>query len=172
MNAPETVSAPLESSRLGSVRSPSGPQRRPRRRTRRSTRSRTKRGPRRAVGSVIRWLVAGIPLILVTGCFDEADPNREPPAGGDHLVPVQEAERLASAARERLEASDGGRLVLRAIEAHGGLEAWYRAPTSSYTWEYANVGSDVRFKSFLVADNRTREVYHDLLTTGSYDAPG
>ncbi|TVR57602.1 MAG: hypothetical protein EA421_00900 [Gemmatimonadales bacterium] len=105
------------------------------------------------MGSVIRWLVAGIPLILVTGCFDEADPNREPPAGGDHLVPVQEAERLASAARER-------------------LEAWYRAPTSSYTWEYANVGSDVRFKSFLVADNRTREVYHDLLTTGSYDAPG
>ena len=156
MNAPETVSPPLESSRSESMRSPSGPQRR----------------PRRAAGSVIRWLLAGIPVILVTGCFDEADPNREPPAGGDHLVPVQEAERLASAARDRLEANDGGQLVLRAIEAHGGLEAWYRAPTSSYTWEYANVGSDVRFKSFLVADNRTREVYHDLLTTGSYDAPG
>ncbi len=34
-----------------------------------------------------------------------------------------------------------------------------------------NLGADLRFKSFLVADNRTREVYHDLLTTGSYDAP-
>jgi len=129
------------------------------------------RGHRRVVGSVVRWFLAASPLILVAACLDGADQNGGPPAAEDSLVPAQEVERLASEARERLEASDGGRLVLRAIEAHGGLEAWYRAPTSSYTWEYANVGSDVRFKSFLVADNQTREVYHDLLTTGSYDAP-
>lgn len=74
-------------------------------------------------------------------------------------------------ATERLSQNEGGALVRRAIEAHGGLEVWYRAPTSSYTWEYANVGADVRFKSFLVADNRTRDVYHDLLVTGSYEDP-
>jgi hypothetical protein len=74
-------------------------------------------------------------------------------------------------ARARLTRSEGGRLVLRAIEAHGGLAAWYRAPTSSYSWEYANVGADIQFKSFLVANNRTRTVYHDLMTLGPYDNP-
>lgn len=75
------------------------------------------------------------------------------------------------AAEARLEASEGGRLVRRAIDAHGGLEAWYGAPTSAYTWEYANEPADLHFKSYLVADNRTRRVYHDLLTLGPYGAP-
>jgi hypothetical protein len=59
--------------------------------------------------------------------------------------------------------------VLRAIEAHGGIEAWYAAPTSSYNWEYSNASSNSRFKSYLVADNRTRQVYHDLLELGTPD---
>ena len=82
---------------------------------------------------------------------------------------AEAVESEAGKARARLEASDGGRLVLRAIEAHGGLEAWYEAPTSSYFWEYSNVGSNIRFKSFLVADNQTRRVYHDLVELGTPD---
>lgn len=74
-------------------------------------------------------------------------------------------------ARERLEASEGGQLVLRAINAHGGLEAWFAAPTSSYVWEYSNVGSNIRFKTHLVADNQSRRVYHDLIELGTPDAP-
>ena len=80
------------------------------------------------------------------------------------------AEQTA-AAQERLMASDGGQLVLEAIEAHGGLAAWYNAPTSSYAWEYSNEGSNIRFKSVLVADNRTRHVYHDLVELGTPDNP-
>ncbi len=75
-------------------------------------------------------------------------------------------------ARARLTASEGGRIVLAAIEAHGGLEAWYAAPTSSYAWEYSNLGSNVRFESFLVADNETRRVYHELRTFGTPEAAG
>ncbi|MEX2399901.1 MAG: hypothetical protein WD423_03955 [Rhodothermales bacterium] len=71
----------------------------------------------------------------------------------------------------RLNATEGGALLLEAIDAHGGLEAWYAAPTSSYTWEYANEPADLQFKSFLVADNETRRVYHDLLTVGAYGNP-
>jgi hypothetical protein len=78
-------------------------------------------------------------------------------------------ERRVETARKRLTQTEGGQRVLRAIEAHGGLAAWYRAPTSSYTWEYANTDIDLRFNSFLVVDNRTRRAYHDLLTVGSYD---
>ncbi|MEX1258613.1 MAG: hypothetical protein WEG36_13445 [Gemmatimonadota bacterium] len=76
----------------------------------------------------------------------------------------------AESARERLSESEGGLRVLDAIEAQGGLEAWYSAPTSAYFWEYSNVQSSMRFKSYLVADNVTRQVYHDLVSFGTPDA--
>ena len=103
-------------------------------------------------------------LVILVGCEAE-----EPGDLDSNVVPADEVRELVAQAEDRLGVNEGGRLVHRAIDAHGGLEAWYRAPTSSYTWEYANVGLDYRFKSFLVADNRTREVYHDLLTTGTFD---
>jgi len=81
-----------------------------------------------------------------------------------------DADRLAAEARTRLEASEGGQVVLRAIEAAGGLEAWYAKPTSAYTWEYSNVPANLQFKSRLVADNATRRIYHTLLTVGDYGA--
>lgn len=123
-----------------------------------------RRGSAPRTGRPVLFLVL-LAAVGIAGCESAPDPA----PGGD--VAEEEVRRQVEAARERLTGTEGGELVLRAIEAHGGLEAWYRAPTSSYTWEYANVDSDVRFKSFLVADNRTREVYHDLLFTGSYDAP-
>lgn len=71
-----------------------------------------------------------IAAFALTGCdAPEADPEPSDPAA----VPPAEVQRLAEEARARLDVNEGGRLVLRAIEAHGGLEAWYRAPTSSYT---------------------------------------
>ena len=93
------------------------------------------------------------------------------PAIGCAGVPADDAARLATEARAHLEATEGGRTVLRAIEAGGGLEAWYAAPTSSYAWEYANVGSNLQFKSHLVADNRSRRIYHRLESLGDYGDP-
>jgi len=103
-------------------------------------------------------------LLTLAACESPEAPTEEEQA-------AQAVEQQVVEATERLSQNAGGELVKRAIEAHGGLEAWYRAPTSSYTWEYANVDADLRFKTFLVADNQTRDVYHDLLVTGSYDDP-
>jgi hypothetical protein len=103
---------------------------------------------------------------LVLACGGQNGPDD---TTSSTVVPDEEVEQKVEAARQRLTQNEGGKRVLRAIDAHGGLEAWYRAPTSSYTWEYANKSADVRFKSFLVVDNRTRRAYHDLLTRGSYD---
>jgi len=112
---------------------------------------------------LIVWGLAG----LAGGC---TDPQPAPDAAtDDNVVPTPQVQAAVEAARQRLTQSEGGRRVLRAIEAHGGLAAWYRAPTSSYTWEYANTDLDLRFKSFMVVDNRTRRAYHDLLTLGAYD---
>ena len=105
--------------------------------------------------------------LVLAGCGGTQDESET--ASDANVVPKQEVQRRVEAARNRLTQNEGGKRVLRAIKAHGGLEAWYRAPTSSYTWEYANTEIDLRFKSFLVVDNQTRRAYHDLLTTGTYD---
>ena len=105
--------------------------------------------------------------IVLAGCGDGESSTSESKAA--NVVAEREVDRRVEEARARLTQNEGGQRVLRAIEAHGGLAAWYRSPTSSYTWEYANKDADLRFKSFLVVDNRTRWAYHDLLTTGSYD---
>ncbi|MEM1093333.1 MAG: DUF6503 family protein [Bacteroidota bacterium] len=102
-------------------------------------------------------------LTLATALF-ACQPAPPPPT-------ADSSPNQADEARARLQATAGGQLVLRTIEAHGGLDAWFSAPTSSYTWEYGNVDSDIRFKSYLVADNASRRVYHDLMTLGSYNDP-
>ncbi len=115
-------------------------------------------------------------MLLAAACGAPTGDGPGAPGNADHADTEAATHQAAiadgaQAARERLSASEGGRLVLRAIEAHGGLEAWYAAKTSSYTWEYANVGADLQFKTYLVADNRTRLVYHDFVSVGPYGAP-
>ena len=106
-------------------------------------------------------------LLLITSC----EPTQTPSDADATTDSAQQGQAMAAMALERLEASEGGQRVLRAIEAHGGLEAWYAAPTSSYTWEYANVDNDIRFKTHMVVDNYTRTAYHDLLELGTFDNP-
>jgi len=60
----------------------------------------------------------------------------------------------AEEARARLTETEGGRLILEAIEAHGGLKAWYASSTISYAWEYSNLSYNMRFELYLVADNQ------------------
>jgi hypothetical protein len=105
-------------------------------------------------------------LLLLAGC---GDPAPDDASDAETAVPPAQVDQKVEAARQRLSDSEGGRRVRRAIKAHGGLAAWYRAPTSAYTWEYANKDAGLHFKSSLVVDNRTRRVYHDLLTLGPYE---
>jgi hypothetical protein len=86
-------------------------------------------------------------VVFATAVLGCTSPSDDAPSDTGAAIQQQ-----VEAARDRLAASEGGQLVMRAIEAHGGLATWYRAPTSSYTWEYANAGADVQFKSFLVAE--------------------
>ena len=84
--------------------------------------------------------------------------------------PADATSQRVREAEGRLQASEGGRVVLRAIDAAGGLQSWYDKPTSAYGWEYSNVGSNIQFKSHLVADNNSRRMYHRLVSLGDYQA--
>ncbi|HHP7239871.1 MAG TPA: DUF6503 family protein [Longibacter sp.] len=131
----------------------------------------------------LRLLALLVLGIVLAGCpsADSSDPGASVDTTASDEASTSEAalkagilgdaNERADAARSRLEQSAGGRLLLETIAAHGGLVAWYEAPTSSYTWEYANRDVDLQFKSFLVANNRTRTAYHDLLSIGPFGAP-
>ncbi len=67
---------------------------------------------------------------------------------------------LTAETESRLMATEGGRMLLRAIVAHGGLDAWHNAETSHYVWGFT--GS---LTTRMVAHNRIRHVYHDVLST-------
>lgn len=118
---------------------------------------------RRRVSAVATAITA---FLLLGACSSDSgqEAEAEPPARSEAQVKADEA-------RARLTASEGGKLMLRAIEAHGGLEAWYGAATSSYTWEYSNTGMNLRFKTYLVADNSTRRIYHEFRSMGTPDDP-
>ncbi|MCY4206159.1 MAG: hypothetical protein OXE92_10595 [Bacteroidetes bacterium] len=73
---------------------------------------------------------------------------------------------LTAVTEARLMATEGGQLLLRAINAHGGLDAWHNAETSSYVW-----GFEGGMKGKMVAHNRTRQVYHDIMFMGDEAAP-
>ena len=118
-------------------------------------------------GALVPLLVG----LLLAGCGSGDSDSGPDDTAASNVVPDSVVQQQVAAARERLTQTDGGERVLRAIEAHGGLSAWYRAPTSSYVWEYANQGADLHFASFLVVDNRSRRAYHDLLRTGPYEDP-
>lgn len=121
--------------------------------------------------AALRGALLVLTLVAVQCRPAEPPAADEPADAAPYAVPAEAVPAEAAAARARLEASPGGRLVLRAIEAHGGLEAWYAAPTSAYAWEYSNAPANLRFKSYLVADNRTRRIYHRLVSLGTPEAP-
>jgi hypothetical protein len=70
------------------------------------------------------------------------------------------AERLRAAER-RMAASEGGRLVARAIEAHGGLLAWYEAGTVELEFDYAPRSGEDRRHTFQRLDLWRARAHHE-----------
>lgn len=62
----------------------------------------------------------------------------------------------------RLSADAGGRVMLKAIEAHGGLEAWFRTRSSITVWEYWRLPTSRYFTSKLFSERSGRRVYQEL----------
>ncbi len=82
-------------------------------------------------------------LCLLVGCAAEPEaPSSDDPTAAlarpaDKAIALRVADATA-----RLDSTEGGRLVLAAIEAHGGLERWYANGPVHFRYRYGNVGSD------------------------------
>jgi len=93
-------------------------------------------------------LAAFAGLLALLLCVSACQPSGETPSASDadantaassadagEAMAMPDAAQKAQEAESRLEESEAGQILLESINAHGGLEAWYAAPTSSYTWE-------------------------------------
>ncbi|MEZ5364103.1 MAG: hypothetical protein R2748_17625 [Bryobacterales bacterium] len=74
----------------------------------------------------------------------------------------EERRRLVEETTARLSADEGGRVMLKAIEAHGGLEAWFRTRSSVSLWEYHRLPAGRSFTSRLMGERSGQRVYQEL----------
>jgi len=116
---------------------------------------------------------------LCGACDDSPSPASSPSAPSSP-PPVQAASMPASqpstqpastslvasrvrAARDRLTASPAGKLVLRSIRHHGGLQAWFAQRAIAFTYDYVPVGdSNKRKTSHQVVDLLQSRAYHSM----------
>ncbi len=68
----------------------------------------------------------------------------------------------AAAGRARLSKTPGGRVVLRAIDAHGGLEAWYAGKALRFRYEYRPVSGQGAKNSLQTIDLLGSRAYHEM----------
>jgi hypothetical protein len=74
----------------------------------------------------------------------------------------EERRRQVEETVARLSADEGGRVMLKAIDAHGGLEAWFRTRSSVSVWEYRRLDGGRSFTSKLFGERGGRRVYQEL----------
>jgi hypothetical protein len=104
-------------------------------------------------GHWLAWPIL-VALVAAMGCERQATEERAPaeapvveaPEGPPAAEPVPEAwvARRVAEAEARLKASEAGRLLWDAIEAHGGLGRWLQAGTIAFEFDYRPLGQPER----------------------------
>lgn len=102
------------------------------------------------------WLVFVVSSFALAACS---------PNGGDAGVGDDKQEQRRRQVEEttrRLSADEGGQIMLKALEAHGGLDAWFRTRSSLSLWRYERVRSGRSFTSKLAGERSGQRVYQEL----------
>jgi len=86
-----------------------------------------------------------------------------PPLTAQTVSPPSEwvADRV-DGARERLAASEAGRLIWRSIEAHGGLEAWFANGPLAFRFDYRPVAGRAPIDTYQIVDTWRSRAWHRL----------
>ncbi len=102
--------------------------------------------------------------LLLSTAFFACTPNAGEPAASPEQNEASStpfANRVA-AATERLSATESGQLILEAIDAHGGLEAWYSQSPLRYRFNYRPVEEDKTVRdSYILNDYVNARAVHE-----------
>lgn len=100
----------------------------------------------------MRAVVAATTLLFATAPL--AQPRR----------PVDPAEpaRRAAEGKKRLAATPAGRIVLRGVDHHGGLDAWFAGRALTFRYDYQPVGDRPGRNSLQTVDLLASRAYHEM----------
>ncbi len=103
-------------------------------------------------------------LLLLVGCTAEPEPAASggPPAALARPSDAAVAERVADATA-RLEASEGGRLVLEAADAHGGLARWYANGPLHFRYAYDRLDGNPPLDTEQTVDTWSSRAVHTMM---------
>ncbi|OAV44758.1 hypothetical protein [Lewinella sp. 4G2] len=109
--------------------------------------------------------------IIFFACGDPGATTSDPVVAS---TPTDAITERVAAAEKRLAGSEGGQLVASAIEAHGGLDAWYRQSPLYYHFNYVPTDGKGKVRnSFILNDYRGARAVHqkagDLDVTYGFD---
>lgn len=125
------------------------------------------------VQSVAMQYLALLALLLLTACGAETDTSSVEPTAEPTAAAEPHAERIA-AAYDRLGTSAPAQKVLRAIEAHGGLESWYANSPLYFHFNYQPLDDGSPRNTLAYNDYRNSRAVHLLAsdTTQRYGFDG
>ena len=75
-------------------------------------------------------------------------------------APVSKIEKRVAAAQERLEKSEAGKIVWKAMEAHGGLKKWFSNGALSFRFNYQPLDGSTQRDSYQTIDTYSNRARH------------
>jgi len=104
-------------------------------------------------------------LLTATGCKNESKTaTAETPteAVNDNLAlkPDSWITDRVSKAEERLNTSEAGKIVWQAMQAHGGLDTWYKNGPLSFHFDYVPLDGSTRRNTFQTVDTWSNKARH------------
>lgn len=118
----------------------------------------------------MKFLTAIIPLLVILGCSTPPDKSQDDATESSALHDPSRSlphpdwvdERVAKA-KERLEGSEGGKLVWKSIQSHGGLKSWYNNGPLYFRFNYRPLGGGNRVRdSYQTVDTWSSVARHQL----------
>lgn len=102
-------------------------------------------------------------VLTITSCKNENTTTDAPAEQVDEnlaLKPDSWIEDRVSQAQERLEKSEAGKVVWNAMQAHGGLDTWYKNGPLSFHFDYEPLDGSTRRNTFQTIDTWNNKARH------------
>lgn len=108
-----------------------------------------------------------IALVLVTSCKQgdkkTSDTTKTESTTDVYVIPNSWIENRVAKAEKRLSESEGGQIVWRAMEAHGGLEQWFKNGSLAMRFNYQPLDGSTQRDSYQVVDVWQNRAVHESI---------